>query len=165
MNHAVYELLVPRHSKATDRILQVLLIIVIAALAVGTLIFGPVLFLIAIALGVVSYLFIFPRFNVEYEYTLLNHDLDIDVIYNRTKRKSVMSFDLQKAEIIAPAASHRLDSYQNTKTLDYSAQDPHNTAYAIIISMNQTINRILIQPDATMLEYMQNFLPRTLFKD
>jgi len=165
MNHAVYELLVPRLPKASDRILQVLLIIIIAALAVGTLIFGPILFLIAIVLGVVSYLFIFPRFHVEYEYTLLNHDLDIDIIYNRSKRKSVISFNLKEAEIIAPAKSHRLDSYHNMKTLDYSAQDPQNTPYAVIISMNQTINRILIQPDATMLEHMQNFLPRTLFKD
>ena len=165
MNHAVYELLIPRQSKTADRILQVLLIIVIAALAVGTLIFGPISFLIAIVLGIISYLFIFPRFNVEYEYTLLNHDLDIDVIYNRTKRKSVISFDLKKAEIIAPAASHRLDSYHNTKTLDYSAQDPKNTAYAVIISMNQNLNRILIQPDDTMIEHMQSFLPRTFYKD
>lgn len=165
MNHAVYELLVPRLPKATDRILQVLLIIIIAVLAAGTLIFGPILFLIAIVLGIVSYLFIFPRFHVEYEYTLLNHDLDIDMIYNRSKRKSVISFNLKEAEIIAPATSHRLDSYQNMKTLDYSAQDPQNTPYAVIISMNQTINRILIQPDATMLEHMQNFLPRTFFKD
>jgi len=165
MNHAVYELLVPRLPKASDRILQVLLIIIIAALAVGTLIFGPILFLIAIVIGVVSYLFIFPRFHVEYEYTLLNHDLDIDIIYNRSKRKPVISFNLKEAEIIAPAKSHRLDSYRNMKTLDYSAQDPKNTAYAVIISMNQDLNRILIQPDDTMLEHMQSFLPRTFYKD
>lgn len=165
MNNAVYELLIPRLSKASTRAIQILLIIIIAVLAVATVIFGPISFILAAALGVVSYLFIFPKFHVEYEYTLLNHHLDIDIIYNKSKRKSVISFDLKEAEMIAPATSHRLDSYKDVKTLDYSSQDSKNPPYAIILSMNQATNRILIQPDETMLAHMQSFLPRTIYKD
>ena len=46
--------------------------------------------------------FIFPKLNVEYEYMILNHDLQIDAIYNKSKRKHMLSFDIQSAEIIAP---------------------------------------------------------------
>ena len=33
---------------------------------------------------------------------ILNHDLQIDAIYNKSKRKHMLSFDIQSAEIIAP---------------------------------------------------------------
>lgn len=165
MNQAIYEHLVPRLSKSTDRIIQISLTILITILVMGTLFVGPISFIIGVVLGVVSYYFIFPRLDVEYEYILVNHHLDIDIIYKKSKRKSLISLDLKEAQIIAPAKSHRLDSYQNAKTLDYSSQDPSNPPYAVMISMKQTMNRILIQPDAAMVQLMRNSMPRTVFMD
>jgi hypothetical protein len=165
MNQAIYEHLVPKLSKGTDRVIQIGLTILITILVMGTLFVGPISFIIGVALGVVSYYFIFPRLDVEYEYTLVNHQLDIDIIYKKSKRKSLISLDLKDAQIIAPAKSHRLDSYQNAKTVDYSSQDPSHTPYAVMISMKQVMNRILIQPDDAMVELMRNSMPRTVFKD
>lgn len=165
MNNALYELLVPRLTQTRDRMIQALVIVAIVAIAASSVIFGPLTLVIAIILGVASYLFIFPKFHIEYEYTLLNHDLDIDVIYKQAKRKSVIAFDLKKAEIIAPANSHRLDSYKNFKVIDCSSGDPKSKPYAIMIPMNQTMNRVLIQPDEEMIQSMRNFLGRTFYQD
>ena len=46
---------------------------------------GFLSFVIAVILAVVAYYFIFPKLNVEYEYIILNHDLQIDAIYNKAK--------------------------------------------------------------------------------
>ena len=48
---------------------------------------GLLAFVIAVILAMLAYYFVFPRLSVEYEYILLNHDLQIDIIYNRAKRK------------------------------------------------------------------------------
>mgnify|MGYP000659420879 CR=1 FL=1 len=56
--------------------------------------------LIAVLILMIAFYFIFQSFNVEYEYMILNHDLQIDAIYNKSKRKHMLSFDIQSAEIM-----------------------------------------------------------------
>lgn len=165
MNNTLYELLVPRISRPLDHIVRGLLILAIVALAAFSIVKGPIFILLSVILGFLSYFLIFPKFHVEYEYTLLTHYLDIDIIYNRAKRKALVSLNLIDAEIIAPVNSPRLDFYKNTKIIDCSSGDAHNSPYAIIIRLDQTMNKILIQPDEKLLQHMQHLIPRTLYND
>ena len=48
---------------------------------------GSLAVLVTILLGVLIYYFVFPKLDVEYEYTLLNHDLEIDAIYSNQKKR------------------------------------------------------------------------------
>ena len=92
--------------------------------------------------------------------------MNIDVIYNQLKRKHLLVLDLKEAEVIAPKNSHYLDSYQaGYKTLDYSAGNPEEQPYAIMMVIDRVMTCILIQPDAKMLDHMASFLPRTLHRD
>ena len=119
MNDALYELIVARKPRPYDLIVRILVIFLIIAVAVGGMPFiGMSAFLAAVLIAVLAYYFIFPRLNVEYEYALLNHDMQIDVIYNRAKRKSLMNIDIQAAEIIAPRQSPRLKSFHPDKVYD-----------------------------------------------
>ena len=103
MNDALYELIVARKPKPYDLAVRILVILLIAAVVIiGMPFIGILSFVIAVILAMLAYYFVFPRLSVEYEYILLNHDLQIDVIYNRAKRKSLRTFDIQGAEIIAP---------------------------------------------------------------
>ena len=103
MNDALYELIVARKPKPYDLVIRILVILLIIAVAIGGMPFiGMTSFLLAVLIAILAYYFIFPRLSVEYEYTLLNHDMQIDVIYNKAKRKSLMNIDIQGAEIIAP---------------------------------------------------------------
>lgn len=162
MNNAVYELLIPRENLLKERLIKLLLIAVLVVLAAVSPLTNFISLLAAVILGTVSYLFILPRFHVEFEYTLVNHNLDIDVIYNKSKRKNLFSIDLKQAEKIAPAGSHSLDSYSGLKTVDCSSRNPDCTPYTIVIAVNQNRQGILFQPDVKMLEQMKSFLPRTL---
>ena len=107
MNDALCEHIVARKSKPMDFVIRVLIIVVIVAIAIGGMPFlGFFAFALAAILALLAYYFAFPLLNVEYEYSLLNHDLDIDAIYSKEKRKSKINLDIQNAEIIATKGSH-----------------------------------------------------------
>ena len=103
MNDALYEQLVTRKSRPMDLVIRILCIAALVVVLCGGMPFiGSLAVLVTVLLGVLIYYFVFPKLDVEYEYTLLNHDLEIDAIYSKSKRKKLMTLDIQQAEIIAP---------------------------------------------------------------
>ena len=166
MNDALYEQLISRRPKAYDLPVRILVILVIVAVAIlGMPFVGFLSFVIAVVLAVIAYYFIFPKLSVEYEYIILNHDLQIDAIYNKAKRKRLQSLDIQGAEIIAPKGSPRLNSYRPDKTYDYTSGDPNGKAYAIMMPMDQKNVCICIEPDAQMLDHMSQWMGMKMFRD
>ena len=148
MNDALYEQLVTRKSRPMDLVIRILCIAALVVVLCGGMLFiGSLAVLVTILLGVLIYYFVFPKLDVEYEYTLLNHDLEI-----------------QQAEIIAPKNSHRLDSVHADKTKDFSAGTGEGT-YAIVIPAEQTMSCILIDPDEKMLDHMQQWMGMKMFRD
>ena len=133
MNDALYEQLVSCRTKPLYYILlggAFLLAVLIAVL--GTMFFGVFSFIAGALIALIAYYFISPQLSVEYEYTILNHDLQIDAIYNKSRRKPKMTLDIQTAEIIAPKDSHRMDSYRPEKTYDFSSGRSSEKTYAIV---------------------------------
>ncbi len=166
MNDAFYEQIVTRKSKPLDLLIRILIVVFIAMVAiVGTLFIGFLAFFIAVLLAMGAYYFIFPRLNVEYEYTLLNYDIDIAAIFSKEKRKNITSFDIREAEIIAPKDSPRLNSYHPNKTQDFSSGEADARVYAVMIPLEQGVNCILLEPDHTMLEHMKSWTGMKLFED
>ena len=88
MNDALYEQLVTRKSRPMDLVIRILCIAALVVVLCGGMLFiGSLAVLVTILLGVLIYYFVFPKLDVEYEYTLLNHDLEIDAIYSKSKRR------------------------------------------------------------------------------
>lgn len=166
MNDSLYEQLVARRSRPTDVALRIGIIVALVAVFVLTLPFlGYLAVLITVLLAFLAYYFVFPKLSVEYEYTLLNHDMQVDAIYNRAKRKKQLSFDIQQAEIIAPKGSPRLHSYNPDKTLDFSSQTPNGNAYVLMMSLDKKNTCIVIEPDETMLKHMKSWMGMKLYMD
>ena len=154
MNDALYEQLVSCRTKPLYYILlggAFLLAVLIAVL--GTMFFGVFSFIAGALIALIAYYFISPQLSVEYEYTILNHDIQIDAIYNKSRRKPKMTLDIQTAEIIAPKDSHRMDSYRPEKT------------YAIMISYKQQNACVLIDPDTRMVDHMVQWMGSKMFTD
>ena len=165
MDNSLYELIVARQSGLKTQLLKILLITFLGFFGIVTLIFLPPFFLVPLILSALAYFFVFPKFFVEYEYTLIYQELDIDIIYKKAKRKSLMSLDLREVEIIAPVTSNRLASYRTTVTLDYSARNSSPSTYAIVIPLKQSLTKILVQPDEGMINHLRNNIPRNFFTD
>jgi len=165
MDNSVYELLIARQTTLITQVLKAAVIALLGVFGIIALFSSPIVLGVVVILGALVYFFVLPRFSVEFEYTLLYQELDIDVIYQKSKRKSLTSFDLREAEIIAPANSKRLAGYHTTNTVDYSARNPEVPAYAIVIPMNKNLTKVLIQPDEGMLNHIRNNVPRNFFTD
>ena len=100
MNDALCEHIVARKSKPMDFVIRILIIVVIVAIAIGGMPFlGFFALALSAVLALIAYYYAFPILNVEYEYYLLNHDLEIDAIYSKEKRKSKMMFFHQYCNI------------------------------------------------------------------
>lgn len=166
MNDAYYEQIAARKPRSTDLVLRILLIALIPAIIIfGSAFIGFFAIMLGIVYAVLLYYFIIPRFHVEYEYDLLNHDMEISAIYNKASRKKKMSFDIQQAEIIAPKSSPRLNSYHADKTLDFSTGDDNAKTFAVMIPIDQTLTCILLDPDTTMLKHMKSWMGMKLYED
>ena len=160
MNDALYEHLVTRKSRFTDTLIRIGVIVALVLIVIIGMqtVVGSMIILIVAILGFLAHTFIFTKLNVEYEYTLLNHDIDIDAIYSKAKRKKQLSFDFQKAEIIAPKKSHRIRSYQPEKTYDFTSGLPDANIYAIMTNIEAKRVCILIEPDQGMLDFMKPWM-------
>lgn len=166
MNDALYEQLVSCRPKPYDLPVRILIILLIIAVVIlGTPFIGFFAFVLAIILAMLAYYLIFPKLSIEYEYILLNHDMQIDVIYSKSKRKHKLNFDIQNAEIIAPRSSHRLDAYRPEKVYDFTSGDPSAKVYGIMIPLEQKNVCINFEPDATMIEHMKQWMGMKMSQD
>ena len=123
MNDSYKELLVSKEQGVKDKLIRVVSIIPTVLAGLLALLTGNILiFIIAVAFGVLDY-FVFQWTSIEYEYLYLDKEITIDKIMAKTRRKRVLTIDVNKIEILAPEKSYQLDSYRNrqVKAIDYSA--------------------------------------------
>jgi len=120
--------------------------------------FGPFI-LVGVGFGTwfaLSYL------NVEYEYTFTAGELDIDAIYNRSRRKRVFSARVSDFEIMAHVEDPRhLGAFHGAQvTKDYSSGAVTNNTYAFLINHQNKRTKIIIEPNEVMLKALASILTR-----
>lgn len=170
MNDLYLEELIKKKRTGKDNALRALLMGLTGVLVLLALLTWNLLITIPAIAICVADIFIFPRFNLEWEYQYVNGELDVDRILNRAKRKRIASYEISSAEIIAPAGSHRLD-YQNKnlkmKVVDYTSCDParEKQVYAMIIANEGAQTKVLFEPSEQMLKDMRVKAPRKVFFD
>ena len=140
MNDSYKELLVRREKSTKDTLLRVVSIIPTVLIGFLTLLTGNILFfIVAVAFGVLDY-FVFQWTDIEYEYLYLDKEISIDKIMAKTRRKRVLTIDVNKIEILAPENSYQLDSYRNRQVKKISHKS------------SATPNAVQLQPKSSMVK-------------
>ena len=168
MSDLYYELLVKKEKTVKDNLVKTAAIGGTALLVLAGLFIHPLIMLPAIILGVVSYMFVIPKTDLEYEYLFVNGDMDIDVIMAKSKRKKAGSFHMSETDLIAPMDSHRLDYYksnQKLKVLDFSSGNEKNKRYGVVTRNEKETYMMIIEPDADMAKALKNSAPSKVFLD
>ncbi|MFV0504061.1 MAG: DUF6106 family protein [Lachnospirales bacterium] len=103
--------------------------------------------------------------KIEYEYIFTNGEIDIDVIYNRIRRKKKVNFDVKNIELMTyignEKAAHTLS---NTEvTMDCSSGVNTDKTYAIVIPIKGKKTKLLVEPNEKLLECFENKLNRLTF--
>ena len=170
MSDLYLEELVKKKRTGKDNAMRIGLMALTAVLVVLALLSWNMLIIVPAIAICVADIFIFPRFQTEWEYQYVNGEIDVDRILNKAKRKRIASFDISNAEILAPAASHRLDYYNNNpkmKVKDFTSCVPEisKSIYAMIVSKEGEIQKILFEPTQQMLRDLRAKAPRKVFFD
>ena len=159
MNDTFYELLVKKNKPDSSAIIMSAInIIAIVCMLVLTL-YTQFAMILVIALGFVFYYLVYPKLSVEYEYSLLNADLTVDAIYNKTKRKNILTMDIKTLETAFPTSSPKMNSQRNSKIIDCSTGDM-TSSYCLIFPNNGENILLFITPDTHMLDMLKRVAPR-----
>ena len=121
---------------------------------------------VAIALIFGAY-FLISRRNLEFEYVFTNGDLDIDIIYNKSRRKRMFSSSVKDFEIMAHVqdTAHTRELSGATETRDYSSGVVGQNTYAFITNYKGKRLKIIIEPNEMMIKAFSTVLtPRKLYK-
>lgn len=167
MSEIFKEYLIKQKKSTTDVLAQVgivvaALIISILAFTLGGQLIGPIVVIAAIfGAG-----YLFSHFSREYEYILTNNELDIDVVYNRSRRKRVTTIDIKKIDIMASTHDSRYTAELNKQAKLVNASDNQNgpNTYAIIGPTQLGYCKVLITPNEQFLNDLYRQAPNKVFK-
>lgn len=166
MSDLYSEVLVKKERTMKDKLIKGGMITLVVLFALTGLVM-PLLFFVAIALGIAAY-FILPGTDLEFEYLFVNGELDVDKIMSKSKRKRVKSLNLSECDIMAPLNSHRMDYYnsnQKLKTQDFSSGNPEHKRFVIIARDGADTCKVIFEPDETLAKTMRNTAPSKVFLD
>ena len=165
MNESYAEAGAKRGKTASSYLIMGAMILgILLLIFVGTGFLGSIATFIASIL-VVGCIYLFPRFNVEYEYVYCDGQLDFDKISGNAKRKTQLRIDFDKVEMIAPVKSHSLDSLNhnvNLVTKDFTSRNADAKVYAIIYRGEKETLKILFEPTEKMLACIKQKFPRKI---
>lgn len=162
------EQLVKRKPKAIDAvrrgaILLLALFIILIILVTQILVpFLPLIFF-AMAFGI---MILFRRMNIEFEYILTNADLDIDIIYGKSRRKRIFEGNVKDMEAFRPYTSNEFDHSFNAAqaSLDLSSGVNHEGSYSFLYSYKGKRLKITFEPNSDMLDGIRPHLKRGTYK-
>jgi len=108
-----------------------------------------------------AYLMSFLR--VEYEYIFTNGEIDIDIIYNRSRRKRVFSSHVNKFEVMAHVEDtvHVGEFHRAQETKDYSSGEITPNSYMFLVSYNSKYLKVIFEPNEVLLKAISSAIPRS----
>lgn len=94
----------------------------------------------------------FPSTHIEFEYALLNNEMSIDKIINKSKRKKLKSFNVKDIILLTGIDSNELKQYNGVKQYNYSSNNQENKIYALIVKNNINTETYLLDLDNKLIE-------------
>ena len=158
MNDQFYEQLVKKKTGAKEIAVYVLVtaVLILAALE-GFLFLGMLIVPVTIVIIFLVYKFVLSKLKVEYEYSIVNYDLQIDAIFNKEKRKEIISLSLRDAELIAKAESDAVKRLKVDKTYNLTSRSAGRNVISIIIKKGNIVSNVMIEPDEDMLSHIKDW--------
>ena len=166
MNDIFKEQIIKRNPTSKDSLKKIGIVLAILVLNMAIMItpVGNFVF-VTLGLSIFAAYHIMGFFNVEYEYVLTNGELDIDIIYNKARRKRLFSTQLGKVEVFAHYENAnftgQFNSAQDTK--DFTSGNRGGNTYAFLIQLKTRKTQVLIEPDEKMLKALSGAIPRSKF--
>lgn len=103
--------------------------------------------------------------NIEYEYAVLNSDIDIDIIVSKKKRKKLFCANCKDFEVMARTTHEKYKEAKDIqkKVVAVSSKKSNNIYFAVLKFEGQR-TLLLFEPNEKMVEIIKMFNPRNVFE-
>ncbi|MCL1845340.1 MAG: hypothetical protein FWF77_05510 [Defluviitaleaceae bacterium] len=159
------EQLVKRNKTAKDTAIKICLVILVILLALPALYFLQAFGVLAIFALAFGAHFVMGFFNIEYEYIFTNGELDIDIIYNKSRRKRALTVDMKQVEVFAhiddASHAHAMNSAQETR--DFSSGTHGPDTYTFLTTHESKKIKVILDPNEKMLKAFSTAISRRKF--
>lgn len=160
------EQLIAQKMSQKDKIQRIIIVVAavllsIIAFTVGGTFIGPVI-IVGIVFGTA---FLMGKYKKEYEYSLTNHELDIDVIYNKERRKRLLTIDLKQIDMMASIKDerHKPSLERAQKTINASDGEYNEGTYALVYAVEGVPTKILFTPNEEIRTLIYKQAPHKVF--
>lgn len=122
------------------------------------------LVLIAIAAGL---FFLKRNLYVEYEYGFTNGEIDVDKIYEMTRRKRAYSFSVKDLELLAPEDSYHVKDFANKPDKVYNFYPPtvDKKVWVAMVTGGTDRAQVRFTPNEELVELCYKYNPRAVKKN
>ncbi|MEE3471025.1 MAG: DUF6106 family protein [Butyrivibrio hungatei] len=117
--------------------------------------------------AVAGYYFAKQNADIEYEYQYCDKEISIDKILNKSSRKHIGTYEVEKIAVMAPSGSYHLSDYKNQtfKTLDFSAKNKNAQPDPTYTFYYDGKEKIVFEPNSEMVAAIKAVAPRKVFTD
>lgn len=102
------------------------------------------------------------RLKKEFEYIIVEDSVDIDVIFNASKRKNLISFSVKQIEVMAAINDENYNGRLKEsfdKVIDASTWKKGAAVYFAILEHKGQKTIVKFEPSVSCLEYMKKYAP------
>ncbi|MCL2217362.1 MAG: DUF6106 family protein [Defluviitaleaceae bacterium] len=162
MGDVFKEQIVKRKATVKDAAIRVCLIVIVILIFFISSMILQSLSIIITAAALFGAIFIMSYLNVEYEYVFTNGELDIDTIYNKSRRKRLLTAKVNDFEIMAHIddKNHAAAFGTVQETRDYSSGVPGPDTYMCLLSYKGKKTKLIIEPNEKMLKAIAGSINR-----
>ncbi len=150
-------ILVDKKVSAGNKIGQVVCILLMGILLIGSFIIHPLFMTPAIILAIVWYL-LYLNAQLEYEYTYIEGRLSVARIKAKRKRKELVRVEMEEVLVVAPSGHAELKTYDNNRQVtrkDCSSGFDVKT-YQVVYKSGEGLLMMEFEPDEKMLDTMKS---------
>lgn len=160
------EQIVKRKASPKDMVIRVLLVLLVFLIFIVALALVGEFAVMIVFLAGFGAAYLSSYLKVEYEYAFTNGEMDIDIIYNQSRRKRMFSAKVSDIDVMMHVdAAVQAHDFQNPQAvLDFSSGEVTADTYAFMINYNTKRTKVIISPNEKMLDAMGTVLSRKLRK-
>lgn len=146
-----------------DFYLKLALAIWIIFMGIPVLCFVGGIGLILSIIGICLFCYFLGFRNLEYEYTLTNGSIEIAAIYNASKRKELMHFEMEQVKMVVPEGSERISNEVFVKTRNYTSKKKDRQAVALVVEINGKNELVLLEPNEKSMEHIKAYAKNKIY--
>ena len=168
MNDNSYvECLVASKASPVVKLLSIISLVLAGIFFLSSLVGLGLAGLILCVLAGVAYYFLSMNASIEFEYQYCDKEISIDKILNKSSRKHIGTYEVEKIAIMAPSKSYHLSEYKNQtlKTLDFSAKEKNAQPDPTYTFYYDGKEKVIFEPSSELIAAVKAVAPRKVFTD